>query len=244
MVKYVWGYVFKEIIDSNSRLDIIKSSRFSHDFKLDDANSTFKDALIWYLSSSEEDFQDILSDYDVKIDLREKHHGRNTKTSTNCESILVSNIDASILDMVYRPYVHIVYYLSLKKENVSTVEIVRKNAMDYLMGNNRKLPPMIPCQNFILSQNKIYQPLQETFNNINDFLTESGLGHRYNEQCNMYGRDKKGKFLEKTRRKGFGHTLQYDFAVFCVKNWSAFSCFRNDRCQDSSICKRKYGNPE
>ena len=51
MVKYVWGYVFKEIIDSNSRLDIIKSSRFSHDFKLDDANSTFKDALIWYLSS-------------------------------------------------------------------------------------------------------------------------------------------------------------------------------------------------
>ena len=69
MVKYVWGYVFKEIIDSNSRLDIIKSSRFSHDFKLDDANSTFKDALIWYLSSSKEDFQDILSDYDVKIEL-------------------------------------------------------------------------------------------------------------------------------------------------------------------------------
>ena len=218
MVKYVWGYVFKEIIDENSRLDIVKSTRFAHDFKLDNADYTFGDALVWYLSSSIDELPVILSNYDVKIELREKHPGRNTKKpSTDCDSILVSHINACILDMIYRPYVHIVFYLSLKKESVSSIEVVKKNAIDFLMGKNRKLPPMIPCKNFTLSQFKNYQPLQETFNNINDFFINMGLGHRYNEECGTYGREKKGKFLDTTRRKGFGHTFQHDLAVFCVK---------------------------
>jgi len=47
MVKYVWGYVFKEVFDNNSRLDVVKTSSFSCDYKIDN-EKTFEDALAWF----------------------------------------------------------------------------------------------------------------------------------------------------------------------------------------------------
>ena len=97
-----------------------------------------------------------------------------------------------IEDIIYRPYVHLVFTLELKKEIIPVLPtIVKKNSFSLLMA--RKVPDMIPCDNFPLSTEKKCQPFQETFNNFNNYLKEVNLGHRYNEHDDVYGTKFKGK---------------------------------------------------
>ena len=76
---------------------------------------------------------------------------------------------------------------------------------------------MVPCENFILSEHKKSQPLQESFNNSNCYLQDLLLGHRYNKEDCTYSTKSKGKFADKSRRQGFGHKFQLEFAGLCVK---------------------------
>ena len=112
---------------------------------------------------------------------------------------------------------HLVFSLNLKKENIHTQPISKSNAFDCIMGSSRKVPDMIPCLNFELSEIKKYQPLQESFNNFNSIITGMSLGHRYNEHDCEYSTKVQGNFGDKSRQKGFGHTFQLEFASLCVK---------------------------
>ena len=61
------------------------------------------------------------------------------------------------------------------------------------------------------------QPLQEPFKNFNDHFNELNLGHWYNEHGEECTTRAKGKYSDKTRRKGFGHSFQLVLPNLCVK---------------------------
>jgi len=57
-----------------------------------------------------------------------------------------------------KPYVHLVFHLTLKKENVPPQAVHKKNALSMMMGRNCELPGMVPCENFILSEHNKINP--------------------------------------------------------------------------------------
>ena len=221
MVKLIWGYVFQEVIDEHGTLDVTKTSRFGSDYRINNILS-FNDALSWYINTSEDGLKEIFELYKISLEIWNESPGRSLKrsnihSSSGCDKgIEISDLNTVIEDIVYRPYVHLVFTLELKKEIIPVSStIVKKNAFSLLMA--RKVPDMIPCDNFPLSTEKKCQPFQETFNNFNNYLKEVNLGHRYNEHDDVYGTKFKGKLNDTSRRKGYGHIFQTTFAILCVK---------------------------
>ena len=124
MAKYIWGYVYQEFLDENSTIDVSKTPRFSHDLKIDD-EMTFSNALAWYLDTTDEELSKLLTEYDLKIELRDTHPGRSGKRPKNdCDSLVVSDIGTFLTDIVSQPFVHIIFPLSLKKESISELQPV------------------------------------------------------------------------------------------------------------------------
>ena len=57
---------------------------------------------------------------------------------------------------------------------------------------------MIPCKNFPLNEARNIQPLEERFDNVNEYFLEFSMGQKYNEHSNHYGQDQKGKIQDTT----------------------------------------------
>ena len=127
MVKLVWGYVFQETITEHRTIDVTKSSRFGFDYKIDNIRS-FNDALLWYLNTSEDSLKDICSTYKISLEIWNESPGRSIKRpNLRCDKgIKVSDLDTVIQDIVYRPYVHLVFSLDLKKENLPAPSVIVK----------------------------------------------------------------------------------------------------------------------
>ena len=217
MVKYVWIYVFQEVLDENKSLKVIKPPRFSHDYKITE-DLTFKDALCWCLNISNETLESMFDSFTVNLNLWNKHPGERStyRPSSDSDTLLVSNLGASISEISYKPYVHLVFSVHLRKKDIRQTPTIKKNAFDLILGKSRKLPDMVSCQNFLLSDRRKIQPLQETFNNFNDYLIEISLDQRHNGSDHEYSTKAKEKIQDKKRRKSFGHTYQTELVTLCV----------------------------
>ena len=108
MVKLIWGYVFQEVIDEHGTLDVTKTSRFGFDYRIDNI-LLFKDALSWYVNTSEDGLKDIFETYKISLEIWNESPGRSLKrpnihSSSGCDKgIKISDLNTVSEDIIYRP---------------------------------------------------------------------------------------------------------------------------------------------
>ena len=89
MGKLIWGYVFQEVIDEHSTLNVTKTSLFGFYYRIDNI-LLFKDALLWYINTSEDGLKDIFEMYKISQEIWNESLGRllkrtNINSSSGCD---------------------------------------------------------------------------------------------------------------------------------------------------------------